>query len=157
MNGLIAEMAGTALPLPVIALRLAVACVLGGLIGLEREIRHKPAGLRTHIMVALAAAAFTIVTFEVYEAHYNDSAANSDPLRLVEAIVSGVAFLGAGAIIRGRGGVEGITTGTGIWVAGAVGFACGFGYIVIAAMVTALSLLVLAVIGRMSHSIADDD
>lgn len=156
MDGLVAELAGTATPLPVIALRLVAACVLGGLIGLEREIRHKSAGLRTHIMVALAAAGFTILAYETFEARLDDGSANADPLRLVEAIVAGVAFLGAGAIIRDRGGVQGITTGTGMWVAGATGYACGLGYFIIAGMMTVLSLLVLAVLGRVSHEIADD-
>ncbi|MDA1070955.1 MAG: MgtC/SapB family protein [Proteobacteria bacterium] len=156
MDAVIAELSGTATPLWVIALRFVAACVLGGLIGLEREIRHKPAGLRTHIMVALAAAAFTVLTYETFDAHLDD-AANADPLRLIEAIVAGVAFLGAGAIIRGNGSVQGITTGTGIWVAGAVGFACGLGYFAIAAMITVISLLVLAVLGRISHDIAQHD
>ena len=156
MDAVIAELSGTATPLWVIALRFVAACVLGGLIGLEREIRHKPAGLRTHIMVALAAAAFTVLTYETFDAHLDD-AANAYPLRLVEAIVAGVAFLGAGAIIRGNGSVQGITTGTGIWVAGAVGFACGLGYLAIAAMITVISLLVLAVLGRISHDIAQHD
>lgn len=156
MDAVVAELGGTATPLWVIALRFVAACVLGGLIGLEREIRGKPAGLRTHIMVALAAAGFTVLTYETFEAHLDD-ADNADPLRLVEAIVAGVAFLGAGAIIRGNGDVQGITTGTGIWVAGAVGFACGLGYLAIAAMITALSLLVLALLGRISHDIAEHE
>ncbi|MDA0220326.1 MAG: MgtC/SapB family protein [Proteobacteria bacterium] len=156
MDAVIAELSGTATPLWVIALRFVAACVLGGLIGLEREIRHKPAGLRTHIMVALAAAAFTVLTYETFDAHLDD-AANADPLRLIEAIVAGVAFLGAGAIIRGNGSVQGITTGTGISFAGAVGFACGLGYLAIAAMITVISLLVLAVLGRISHDIAQHD
>jgi len=150
------ELTGTATPLPVIAVRLLAACVLGGLIGLERELRHKSAGLRTHILVALAAAGFTIIAYETFEARLDHGAANADPLRLVEAIVAGVAFLGAGAIIRGRGGVEGLTTGTGMWVAGAAGYACGLGYFIIAGMMTVASLLVLAVLGRVTHDIAAD-
>jgi putative Mg2+ transporter-C (MgtC) family protein len=156
MDPWITDLTGTVTPLPVIAVRLVAACVLGGLIGLERELRHKSAGLRTHIMVALAAAGFTILAYETFEARLDDGAANADPLRLVEAIVAGVAFLGAGAIIRDRGGVQGITTGTGMWVAGAAGYACGLGYFIIAGMMTVLSLLVLAVLGRVTHDIADD-
>jgi len=153
METLVAELSGTATPLPVMALRLLAACLLGGLIGLEREFRHKPAGLRTHIMVALAAAGFTVVTFEVFQSELDRGASNADPLRLVEAIVAGIAFLGAGAIIQARGSVQGLTTGTGMWVAGAVGFACALGYIVIAAMITGLSLLVLAALGRVERSV----
>lgn len=153
METLVAELSGTATPLPVMALRLVAACVLGGLIGLEREFRHKPAGLRTHIMVALAAGGFTVVTFEIFQIELDRGASSADPLRLVEAIVAGIAFLGAGAIIQSRGSVQGLTTGTGMWVAGAVGFACALGYIVIAAMITGLSLLVLVVLGRVERSV----
>lgn len=150
-----AELAGTHTPVAIIALRLVAACVLGGLIGLEREARGKSAGLRTHMLVALAAAGFTILTFEIYDARLGDTRA--DPLRAVEAVVAGVAFLGAGAIIQGRGGVRGLTTGSGVWAAGAVGFGCGLGYMLIALFMTVLSLLVLAVLGRVETRTIEDD
>jgi len=157
MEAVLADLEGTA-SLGVVATRLLAACVLGGLIGLEREMRYKPAGLRAHVMVALAAAAFTIITYETFEARLGEDS-NADPLRLVEAIIGGVAFLGAGAIIQGHGSVQGLTSGTGMWVAGAVGFACGLGYIVVAAMVTACSLVVLVVLGWLARRLGgpDDD
>lgn len=93
-------------------LRLSVAIVLGGLIGFDREMRRKPAGLRTHILVSLAAALFTLITFELYGEFANEEhEPAADPIRIIEAVTAGVAFLAAGAIIRSRGNVQGLTTG----------------------------------------------
>jgi putative Mg2+ transporter-C (MgtC) family protein len=132
-----------------ILIRLGLAVVFGAIIGLDREWRTKPAGVRTHMMVALAAATFTVITMELFEAVKNatDGKHATDPLRLVEAITAGVAFLGAGAIIQSRGTVEGITTGSGIWLAGAVGYASGAGYYVLGAIATVLALVILTVLG----------
>jgi len=123
--------------------------VFGAAIGLDREWRNKPAGMRTHMMVALAAATFTVSTLELFELVKGggEGKASTDPLRLVEAITAGVAFLGAGAIIQSRGTVAGITTGSGIWLAGAVGYASGAGYYVLGAIATALALVILTVLG----------
>jgi putative Mg2+ transporter-C (MgtC) family protein len=132
-----------------ILIRLGAAVLFGAIIGIDREWRNKPAGIRTHMMVALAAATFTVITMELFEAVKSGSEgkAATDPLRLVEAITAGVAFLGAGAIIQSRGGVEGITTGSGIWLAGAVGYASGAGYYVLGAIATVLALVILTVFG----------
>jgi len=132
-----------------ILLRLGLAIVLGAVIGIDREWRKKPAGVRTHMMVALASATFTVITLELFEIvkGSGDGKSSTDPLRLVEAITAGVAFLGAGAIIQSRGQVEGITTGSGIWLAGAVGYASGAGYYVLGAIAAALALIILTVLG----------
>jgi putative Mg2+ transporter-C (MgtC) family protein len=132
-----------------ILIRLGLALVFGAIIGIDREWRNKPAGVRTHMMVALASATFTVITMELFEAvkGAGDGKASTDPLRLVEAITAGVAFLGAGAIIQSRGTVEGITTGSGIWLAGAVGYASGAGYYVLGAIATVLALVILTVLG----------
>jgi putative Mg2+ transporter-C (MgtC) family protein len=132
-----------------ILIRLGAAIVFGAVIGIDREWRNKPAGIRTHMMVALAAATFTVITLELFEVVKAASGEKSstDPLRLVEAITAGVAFLGAGAIIQSRGTVEGITTGSGIWLAGAVGYASGAGYYVLGAIATVLALVILTVLG----------
>lgn len=130
-----------------ILIRLGAAIVFGAVIGLDREWRKKPAGIRTHMMVALAAATFTVITMELFEAVKGAGDKAADPLRLVEAITAGVAFLGAGAIIQSRGNVQGITTGSGIWLAGAVGYASGAGYYVLGAIATALALVILTLLG----------
>src|SRR5690554_2618242 len=86
---------------PLIAERLGVALLLGGLIGLDREWRDRPAGLRTHILVSLASALFTLLSFELLEAAQKASnESRADPIRVVEAVLTGVAFLGAGTIIQ---------------------------------------------------------
>jgi putative Mg2+ transporter-C (MgtC) family protein len=129
-----------------IAIRLALAIVMGGLLGFEREYHHKAAGLRTHMMVALGAATFTLISLELVArvaAEGSESAARVDPMRLVSGIVGGVGFLGAGAIIQGRGSVEGLTTAGSLWFVASVGVAIGGGHYVIAGLAVAAGLVVL--------------
>jgi putative Mg2+ transporter-C (MgtC) family protein len=138
-----------------ILLRLGLAVVLGAVIGIDREWRKKPAGVRTHMMVSLAAATFTIITLELFEiVKRAGDGASTDPLRLVEAITAGVAFLGAGAIIQSRGQVAGITTGSGIWLAGAVGYAAGAGYYVLGAIAAVFALVILTVLGWIAGKVS---
>jgi len=130
-----------------IALRLVLACLFGAILGFEREVHDRPAGLRTHMMVSLAAAIFTIIAFEIfYELRDAEGAANIDPIRLVEAVTAGVAFLAAGTIIHGSGKVQGLTTGAGLWMAGAMGMAAGAGFYTIAAMGAVLSIVILTIV-----------
>jgi putative Mg2+ transporter-C (MgtC) family protein len=113
-------------------------------IGLDREIRNSTAGLRTHMLVALAASLFGLIAFELVATFGADTSVTQlDPTRLVEAVTTGVAFLGAGAIIHSSGKVRGLTTGAGMWMAGAVGLACGIGYISVAALATGFALVIL--------------
>jgi len=95
-----------------IALRLLLAMAFGTVLGIDREARDKPAGLRSHMLVSLAAASLTLMTFAIIDASdsFGDTV-RSDPLRVIEAVVAGIAFLGAGTIIRGQDGIRGITTG----------------------------------------------
>jgi putative Mg2+ transporter-C (MgtC) family protein len=137
-------------------LRMLVAVIVGGVVGFDRELRNKPAGLRTHILISLAAATFTLITFELRheviagsEAVAGSGRTTADPIRIIEAVTAGVAFLAAGAIIRSRGSVHGLTTGANMWLAGALGVACGAGYYVLAAFATAFALVVLIVLGRL--------
>jgi len=135
-----------ATPAPVAAVRLVMAMVLGGIIGIEREWHHKSAGLRTHMLIAVAAALFALIALELVEisrAEGAESGARSDIVRLIGAVTSGVAFLAAGTIITAGGRVRGLTTGASMWLAGAVGLACGTGRIGLAALATALTVLVL--------------
>src|SRR5262245_36897314 len=119
-----------------LALRLLLAAGLGAAIGIERELRQKPAGLRTNILIAVGAALFTIVSVEI-----GTPGGTAD--RIAAQIVTGIGFLGAGAIIRGRGNVHGMTTAATIWVNAAVGMAAGAGYYLMASIATAISLIVL--------------
>lgn len=133
---------------PIAALsRLSAALLCGGLVGLDRELHRRPAGLRTHMLVALASALFTILTFEIVAGVDRNSseALGIDPVRVVEALTAGVAFLAAGTILVNKGDVKGLTTGASLWLAGAAGLATGMGLYWLAYIVTVAALLVLIV------------
>ena len=121
-------------------LRLVLAAVLGGLIGAEREYRGKVAGTRTHLLVALGAALMMLVSRYGF-------GGQGDPGRVAAQIVSGIGFIGAGAIMVDRHSVHGLTTAAGIWVAAGIGMATAAGLYVFALAATALSLLGLEVFG----------
>ena len=126
-------------------LRLALAAVLGGLIGVERELREREAGLRTHLLVSLGAGAFTIVG--AYGFHdfiaSGDAVVRTDPTRIAAQVVTGIGFLGAGAIIRQGLSVRGLTTAATLWVVAAVGMASGAGYYSAAVITTGVVLAAL--------------
>ena len=145
------------LPMTVVALRLVAAMVLGGMIGFERHLHNKPAGMRTHMMISLAACVFTLAAFGMIITDWGADAARVkfDPLRLIAAVTSGVAFLAAGTIINARGHIHGLTTGAGMWLAGALGLACGAGQIPLAALATVMALIVLWVLRRVERDIPD--
>jgi putative Mg2+ transporter-C (MgtC) family protein len=126
-------------------LRLALAALLGGLIGFEREMREREAGLRTHLLVSLGSALFTIVGAYGFHAFLNSGAnvVRADPTRIAAQIVTGIGFLGAGAIIRQGLSVRGLTTAATLWVVAAVGLAAGAGYYSVAVITTGLVLLAL--------------
>ena len=132
---------------PVITARLLLATLLGGAIGFEREWRNRPAGLRTHILVCVAAAMFATLTIEIMHAPmFEGRPSNFDPLRVVEAVTAGVAFLAAGSIMFSRGEVHGLTTGAGMWLCGAIGVAAGFGLWQIATLGTVMVMIVLGLL-----------
>ncbi|HAR54116.1 MgtC/SapB family protein [Roseovarius nubinhibens] len=146
LDVIIEELNGTFSSVPplVAGTRLVAAVVLGGIIGYERERREKPAGLRTHMLVSMAAALFIIISQQLANLPFGDSdALRVDPLRLVEAVTAGVAFLAAGIIFTSKGQVRNITTGASLWLAGAIGLACGAGQMPLAAMATGIVVLVL--------------
>ena len=130
---------------------IAVAGLLGGIIGLEREIAGKPAGLRTHIFVCATSALFMvlggtlIVTFE----KDTGSTVSADPIRVMQAVVVGISFLGAGTILRQgkQERIEGLTTAASILLVAGIGIAVAMGQMVLATSVTILSLIVLVVLG----------
>ncbi len=132
------------LPIPVVAARLALALLLGAAIGFEREWHRRPAGLRTHILVCLSAATVAVLTIDL--AHMPDFAGPAvrlDVSRLISAVTAGVAFLAAGFIVFSRGEVHGLTTAAGMWLAGAVGLACGLGFWQAAAIAACFGVIVL--------------
>lgn len=139
-------------PMGVATARLTVAIVLGGLIGYEREMHAKAAGLRTHMLISMAACLFVIVAQEIAVMPFaTDGEKRVDPLRLIEAVTAGVAFLAAGAIFTQGAKVHNLTTGAGMWLAGAVGLACGAGQIPLAMVATAISLAVLWLLGLLTR------
>jgi putative Mg2+ transporter-C (MgtC) family protein len=143
----------TYLPFPAIAARLLLGALFGAVIGAEREWKRRPAGLRTHMLVCLAAALIALLTIEITHApFFRDEAIRVDPIRLIEAVTAGVAFLAAGMILFTKGEVQGLTTGAGMWLAGAVGLACGLGFWQIALFTTALAVVVLMVLGRLEQA-----
>jgi putative Mg2+ transporter-C (MgtC) family protein len=128
-------------------LRLGAAIIAGGAIGLNRDLRNKPAGVRTHALVALGSALATILVAE-----------DSDPnamSRVIQGIITGIGFLGAGVILRREGGrtVRGLTTAASIWVVAALGIACGMGQWVPVAVGTVLTLAVLILGGPLEDSV----
>lgn len=137
----------TAVTFEVSLLRLLAALLLGGVIGFERERRSKPAGLRTHMLVSLAACLFIIVGLELSRLDFGGTDdLRIDPLRLIEAVTAGVAFLAAGLIFTAGGEVRNVTTGASLWLSGAIGLGCGAGQIPLAALTTVIVLMVLLVL-----------
>jgi putative Mg2+ transporter-C (MgtC) family protein len=126
--------------LPEDTLKLLLAVVLGGLIGAEREYRDRAAGFRTIILICTGATLFTLFSLKIGGAQ--------DPVRIAASIVSGVGFLGAGAILRGPGRIAGLTTASTIWLAAALGVGIGGGHYLLAGMGAVLALIVLAVFPR---------
>lgn len=147
MNKLIDDVTrASVLEWEVIGVRMIGAVLLCGLIGIERERARQAAGLRTHILIGLAACVYSVLTLEITAQFEGNEATRVDPLRIVEAVTGGVAFLAAGMIVFSNGAVRGLTTGAGMWLAAAVGLACGLGLWGIAVMATVLAVLVMALV-----------
>ncbi len=128
-------------------LRLLVAAVLGAAIGIDREMRGKPFGLRTIMLVAVGAALFCLVAVDLVEQFEQEKRTEIDPSRVIQGVVSVIGFLGAGAVIQLRHGIIGGTTGAAIWTAGGIGMACGFGLYLHAVLGTAITIVVLTLLG----------
>src|SRR5262249_44648363 len=139
--------------------RLLLAAILGGIIGLERELKHRPAGLRTHMFISFGSAMFTVLSIELGKPN--------EPTRIAPQIIAGIGFIGAGSILRDKGGVTGLTTAATIFVVAAIGMACGGGLYMLALFATVLIFLALRVLGwterrfnlkalRMDYSIITD-
>jgi uncharacterized membrane protein YhiD involved in acid resistance len=122
--------------------RITLAFVLGGIVGFERERSRRPAGLRTHMLVAAGSACFTVAS--IYG--FDDLGTIRDPARLAAQIITGIGFLGAGTIFRSRGTVRGLTTASSIWITAAIGIAAGLGMFVVALFSTLLTYFALYVV-----------
>lgn len=148
----------TYLPLSVIALRLTIALVCGAIVGFEREWHQHAAGLRTHILICLSSATVAIAAIEMtHLPMFNSDHTRLDPLRLIESLTSGVAFLAAGSIVFARGAVRGLTTGAGMWLAGAIGLAAGLGFWQLAGITTGFAMLVLWLLHSLSTRLSRRD
>jgi len=132
-----------------IFLRLLVAILLCGLIGWEREATHKPAGLRTHVLVGLGSAVFMILALLL--ARMAEGGFAVDASRVVAGVVTGIGFLGAGTIIRSGEGVTGLTTAASIWTVAGIGLAAGAGYYGLANLAALLTLAVLLILSRLER------
>ena len=125
-----------------LALRLTVGLVLGAVIGFERELQRQPAGFRTHSLVSLGAALFTVVSA------FGFGGDMVDPTRIAAQIVSGIGFIGAGTILQYRGHIRGLTTAASLWSVAAIGTAAGAGLYVVAVVGTVLILVILSILDR---------
>ncbi|MCP4144437.1 MAG: MgtC/SapB family protein [bacterium] len=135
----------------IFVLRLLVAMVLGGLVGMERQTRGRAAGLRTNILVCLGSAA-VIVAFQKLSLEFNvgaESAIRMDPARAAAGVITGIGFLGAGTIVKSKDFVRGLTTAASIWVVSAIGVTVGLGEYVISIVLTLLTLIALYALHRL--------
>src|SRR5215218_8587534 len=151
-------MAELTIPLWEVMLRLVLASLLCGAIGFERETRDQPAGFRTHILLGLGAALFTLVSAYGFEPFTRAALGGGgglqfDPSRIAAQIIAGVGFLGAGAIIRQGRDVRGLTTAASLWAASAIGMAVGAGYLFGAATATVLAMATLYALRRFRSSV----
>ncbi len=124
--------------------RILISALLGGILGIDREILHKPAGLRTHILVSVGASLLTMISIFYFSMDY---------ARIVANIIVGIGFIGAGAIIGSRGHVQGITTAASVWIAAAVGISVGVGYYLVATVTTLICLLVLRILRKVEFKV----
>lgn len=126
-----------------VVIKLILSVVLGALVGIERQIMHKPAGLRTHMLVSLGSCIFTVVAIYSFP---------SNPSPILAGILTGIGFIGAGCIMANRRGVQGITTAATLWVVGSIGFATGAGNYIFA-IVAAVLVFVILKLGKLEKKI----
>jgi len=135
-----------------VALRIGAALVLGGLVGLERERKHRPAGFRTMILISLGSAAFMVVAHEVISQSLHAVPPGAAPVgpaemsRVLQGLIGGIGFLGAGAVIQNKRAVRGLTTAAAVWVTAAIGAACGLGFYITASIVAGFTMFTLVIL-----------
>jgi putative Mg2+ transporter-C (MgtC) family protein len=138
---------GTAMVWPHDFISIVLAVLLGAVIGLERELSGKAAGLRTNLLICLGASVFTIISRDM------SAGAEGSVTRIAAQIVTGVGFLGAGAIIQDRRGVHGLTTAATIWLVASIGMACGAQFYILAVVSTLIAIVTLIGLGKLSKSL----
>ena len=142
----------------ILLVRMLGAAILCGLIGLERESTKNAAGLRTNMLIGLASVVFTLVTLQMmHEFGNSPQTIQIDPVRMVEAVTAGIAFLAAGVIVYTKGDVKGLTTGASMWLSAAIGLSVGMGMWLVAASATAAGILVLWVLRKTQVAIGLKD
>jgi putative Mg2+ transporter-C (MgtC) family protein len=141
-----------AVVVPPFLVRCGVAALCGAMIGLERELKNKPAGFRTNILICLGSAIYMAVGLLVNEADER----TSDPARIAAQVVTGIGFLGAGCIIQQQDRVKGLTTAATIWVVAAIGIVAGAGFPILAFIASAIVLLTLVVLGTIERRYLDE-
>jgi len=132
--------------------RLLLAVALGGIIGIERETSRKPAGLRTNILICVSSAMMMIVA-ELFSAK---TGSGEGAMRIAAGVITGVGFLGAGAIIQARGTIHGLTTASVIWAVAGLGLAVGAGYYLISIAFTVVVVLILVLLRKIEQMIGDE-
>jgi len=134
-----------------IIIRLTLSVVLGGLIGLERQLHRRTAGLRTHILVCLGSCLIMLTSLFIFDI-YKDKVP-LDPARIAAGVITGIGFLGAGAIIQERASVRGLTTAASLWVVAGIGLAVGCGFYLASIFTAVLSLIVLLFLRQFENKI----
>jgi putative Mg2+ transporter-C (MgtC) family protein len=129
-----------------ILLRLLLSVILAGMIGIERQFQRRSAGLRTHILVSLGSCLIMLTSLYIFDIY--NRMASVDPARIAAGVVTGIGFLGAGAIMRDNTGIKGLTTAASLWVVAGIGLAIGCGFYIGAVGATALTLIVLFILGQ---------
>jgi len=132
-----------------IVFKLALACILGGVVGLERESLNRPAGFRTYTVVCVGSALAMVVSIDMFNQFYHH--VNADPGRIAAQVISGIGFLGAGTIMKEGATIRGLTTAAGLWVVACIGLAAGAGMYMAAIVATFLILFVLIYFARFEH------
>ena len=134
-------------------LQLALAVVLGAILGLEREYKRKEAGLQTYSLVSLGACLFTIVSFELFNFFTGENGISFDPSRVIQAVAIGIGFIGAGVIIYRQPRVEGITTAAGLWCSAAIGVAIGVKLYFLALLAALFASIILIGFGELERKL----
>ncbi len=136
-----------------IIIQLFLAVLLGGLIGLERELKKKEAGLQTYSLVTLGSCIFTVISFKFFYLFLAEAGISFDPSRVIQAVAVGIGFIGAGVIFRQSSGTVGLTTAAGLWVTASIGIAVGSRFYFLAIAGTLLTLLIFIVFGLLEQKI----
>jgi len=135
--------------------RLVLAAILSGIIGFEREFHGRAAGFRTHILLCIGSTLTMLTSMHIFDVYYSKVAC--DPARIAAGVITGIGFLGAGAIMRSKGSIRGLTTAASLWVVAGVGLAVGSGLYFGAIVTTALTLIALFFFSRMEHAMIRKD